>query len=72
MAGKPRAPPPSEWGLRVGTAYTQTGVLAMGRAQGSTGKIEELGRPKTQRRHWRREQNRDEQNSGHRHLIEES
>ena len=29
------APPPSgEWGLRVGAAYTQTGVLAKGRAKG--------------------------------------
>ena len=38
------APPPSEWGMRVGAAYTQTGVLAKGRAKGSAGEIEELGR----------------------------
>ena len=28
----------------MGAAYTQTGVLAKGRAKGSTGEIEELGR----------------------------
>ena len=38
------APSPSEWGMRVGAAYTQTGVLAKGRAKGSAGEIEELGR----------------------------
>ena len=38
------APPPGEWGLRVGAAYTQTGVLVRGVAKGSTGEIEELGR----------------------------
>ena len=38
------APSPSEWGMRVGAAYTQTGVLAKGRAEGSAGEIEELGR----------------------------
>ena len=35
---------PLEWGLRVGAAYTQTGVLVKGRAKGSAGEIEELGR----------------------------
>ena len=35
---------PGEWGMRVGAAYTQTGVLAKGRANGSAGEIEELGR----------------------------
>ena len=30
--------------MRVGAAYTQTGVLAKGRAKGSAGEIEELGR----------------------------
>jgi len=30
--------------MRVGAAYTQTGVLAKGRAEGSAGEIEELGR----------------------------
>ena len=30
--------------MRVGAAYTQTGVLAKGRAKGSAGDIEELGR----------------------------
>ena len=30
--------------MRVGAAYTQTGVLAKGRAKDSAGKIEELGR----------------------------
>ena len=39
-----RAPSPSEWGMRVGAAYTQTGVLAKGRVKGSAGEIEELGR----------------------------
>ena len=29
-ARKPRAPSPSEWGVRVGAAYTQTGVLGWG------------------------------------------
>ena len=29
MAGKPRGPL-SEWGLRLGVTYTQTGVLAKG------------------------------------------
>ena len=38
------APSPSGWGMRVGAAYTQTGVLAKGRAKGSAGEIEELGR----------------------------
>ena len=38
------APSPSEWGMRVGAAYTQTGVLAKGRAKGTAGEIEELGR----------------------------
>ena len=38
------APSPSEWGMRVGAAYAQTGVLAKGRAKGSAGEIEELGR----------------------------
>ena len=38
------APPPSEWGMRVSAAYTQKGVLAKGRAKGSAGEIEELGR----------------------------
>ena len=28
----------------MGTAYTQTGVLVKGRAKGSAGEIEELGR----------------------------
>ena len=28
----------------MGAAYTQTGVLAKGRAKGSAGEIEELGR----------------------------
>ena len=37
-------PPPSEWELRVGAAYIQTGVLAKRRAKGSAGKIEKLGR----------------------------
>ena len=36
------APSPSEWGMRVGAVYTQTGVLAKGRAKGSAGEIEEL------------------------------
>ena len=30
--------------MRVGDAYTQTAVLAKGRAEGSAGEIEELGR----------------------------
>ena len=30
--------------MRVGAAYTQVGVLAKGRAKGSAGEIEELGR----------------------------
>ena len=30
--------------MRVGAAYTQTGVLAKGRAKGSAGEIEGLGR----------------------------
>ena len=30
--------------MRVGAAYTQTGVLAKGRAEGSAGEIEEWGR----------------------------
>ena len=30
--------------MRVGAAYTQTGVLAKGRVKGSAGEIEELGR----------------------------
>ena len=30
--------------MRVGAAYTQTGVLAKGRAKGPAGEIEELGR----------------------------
>ena len=30
--------------MRVGAAYTQTGVLAKGWAKGSAGEIEELGR----------------------------
>ena len=30
--------------MRVGAAYTQTGVLAKGRTKGSAGEIEELGR----------------------------
>ena len=30
--------------MRVGAAYTQTGVLAKGRAKGAAGEIEELGR----------------------------
>ena len=30
--------------MRGGAAYTQTGVLAKGRAKGSAGEIEELGR----------------------------
>ncbi len=38
------APSPSEWGMRVGAAYTQTGVLAKRRVKGSAGEIEELGR----------------------------
>ena len=38
------APSPSGWGVRVGAAYTQTGVLAKGRAKGSAGEIEELRR----------------------------
>ena len=32
-----------EWGMRVGAAYTQTGVMAKGRAKGSAGEIGELG-----------------------------
>ena len=38
------APSPSEWGMRVGAAYTRTGVLAKGWVKGSAGEIEELGR----------------------------
>ena len=38
------APSPREWGMRVGAAYTQTGVLAKGGVKGSAGEIEELGR----------------------------
>ena len=38
------APPPREWGMRVGAACTQTGVLAKGGAKGFAGEIEELGR----------------------------
>ena len=39
-----QANPPSEWGMRVGAACTQTGVLAKGRAKGSAVEFEELGR----------------------------
>ena len=38
------APSPSDWGVRMGAAYSQTGVLAKGRVKGSAGEIEELGR----------------------------
>ena len=38
------AGPLSKCELRVGAAYTQTGVLAKGGAKGSAGEIEELGR----------------------------
>ena len=40
------APSPSKWGMRVGAACTQTGVLAKGGAKGFAGEIEELGREK--------------------------
>ena len=35
------APSPSELGMRVGAGFTQTGVLAKGRAEGSAGEIED-------------------------------